>query len=507
MNLLLIIDFKVIFLDSLSKSVIYIFYILTLIPFLFLLFVNKYNYKFKIFENISSVVLIIYNLVSLFLIFLLFLNMNFDNLNLMLIYSYEKIFELNTYKNNNLINYYNLDLFSLIILFLANFVGGISKNAIDARLKLNELISILLINYFNLIITYYIFTDNISLFFILYECLLIPSFFIVYFISYSQRSIQASLYFLIWTQFGSLLALIGFLLTITLLKVTYFTEFTNFFFTKTENNYSILWLIFFLLFFGFGAKVPIIVFQYWITKTHVEASGGFSIYLSGFLVKTAIYGLYKFLPLFGFINSSYSNTFFIFIIFYGIIDSSLKFWFQSDFKKLIAYCTIQEMNIILFLLLVGLNKELLIISIIFVFTHAILSALLFYLVEILYYRFQSRNINIISGLFLINPNLGNLILIIKLLFIGIPGSLKFIIEFMFIFQYLDELFFITIIFILFNILAATGFVKTLLNINFGLINNLSKCRVFLDITNKEFSLLISTILLQIIPIFLLTYIY
>lgn len=75
----------------------------------------------------------------------------------------------------------------------------------------------------------------------------------------------------------------------------------------------------------------------------MEAPSGFSIYLSGFLVKSALYGFYKISnSFFGSINTS----FFLMICLFGVIDSSLKMWGQTDLKKLVAYGTVQEMNII-----------------------------------------------------------------------------------------------------------------------------------------------------------------
>lgn len=66
-------------------------------------------------------------------------------------------------------------------------------------------------------------------------------------------------------------------------------------------------------------------------------------YLSGFLVKTALYGFYKLVNLLGLeLNSILFST----VCLLGIIDSSLKMWGQTDLKKLVAYGTIQEMNII-----------------------------------------------------------------------------------------------------------------------------------------------------------------
>ena len=98
-----------------------------------------------------------------------------------------------------------------------------------------------------------------------------------------------------------------------------------------------------LLFLGFGFKIPVWPFHYWLTKTHVEAASGFSIYLSGFLVKSALYGFYK---LTNSLGVNVDTTAYILIAMLGIVDASLKMWGQKILKKLVAYGTIQEMNLI-----------------------------------------------------------------------------------------------------------------------------------------------------------------
>lgn len=66
-------------------------------------------------------------------------------------------------------------------------------------------------------------------------------------------------------------------------------------------------------------------------------------YLSGFLVKTALYGFYKIINI---LSSEFSGVMFTTLCIIGVIDSSLKMWGQTDLKKLVAYGTVQEMNII-----------------------------------------------------------------------------------------------------------------------------------------------------------------
>ena len=103
-------------------------------------------------------------------------------------------------------------------------------------------------------------------------------------------------------------------------------------------------------------------------------------------------------------------------------------WGQTDLKKLVAYCTIQEMNFI-FLLLVFGDSFLKEISFLFCITHAILSSLMFYIVDCIYRRFHSRSIFQINGIFIYTPNLAIFIFIMCIFFAGLPGTLKFSVEF------------------------------------------------------------------------------
>jgi len=90
---------------------------------------------------------------------------------------------------------------------------------------------------------------------------------------------------------------------------------------ETQIPFEEVFYLQLVLFLGFGFKIPIWPFHYWLTKTHVEAPGSFSMYLSGFLVKTALFGLYK---LFLILNVPTTNLFLISVATVGVIDASLK---------------------------------------------------------------------------------------------------------------------------------------------------------------------------------------
>ncbi len=352
------------------------------------------------------------------------------------------------------------DFFGLIILTLAYIVGFISLLALDTRLYWRNIKYIFTFNLFLLIVYVYVSVSNILLFFMCYELLLIPSFLIVYFVSPSRRAIQASLYFVIWTQLGSLLVLIAISYIIGISNTYEFSDLKYFNFTNYEST-----IIASLLFLGFGFKAPIWPFHYWLTKTHVEAPSGFSIYLSGFLVKTALYGFYK-------LNTSIfidiDSSIFIAICIMGVIDSSLKMWGQTDLKKLVAYGTIQEMNIIYLAFCWG-DSYAILGGILFSATHAFLSALMFFLVDCIYRRFHTRSLIEINGILHITPNLGLAILFMTVFFSGIPGTIKFISEF-YIFSGLLEASpsICLILMLVANVLGLIGFSKSWFNVVFGM---------------------------------------
>ncbi len=355
---------------------------------------------------------------------------------------------------------FSIDFFGLIILLLAYLIGFISIYVLDTRISARNIKYLFSFNIFIIIVYLYTTTTNIVLLFIFYEFLLLPSFLFVYYISPSRRAIQASVYFVVWTQIGSLIVLIAISYLIKVTSLYDMNYIRLFIFSPVEA-----YIIYILLFIGFGVKVPIWPFHYWLTKTHVEAPSGFSIYLSGFLVKTAIYGFYKITTL---LNIYINTTFFITICVMGIIDSSLKMWGQTDLKKLVAYGTIQEMNII-FLVFCWGDSTIIGSGILFCITHAFLSALMFYLVDCLYRRYHTRSLIEINGLLHTVPNISIGILFMIIFFAGLPGTLKFSVEFYIFSSLLTISPFLTIMLMFIaNVVGLVGFSKCWFNAVFGL---------------------------------------
>lgn len=324
--------------------------------------------------------------------------------------------------------------------------------------------------YINCILFIYFFTNNFFLFFLSYEFLLIPSVLLSYISSPNLRSKNVSFYFLLWTQLGSFLVFLAVLLLITKLNTF---SFINFF--CLHLNTKLLVLIKVLIFLGFGIKIPMWPFHFWLTKTHVEVNTSFSIFLSGILVKTALFGFYKFSYLF-----LWNNFFFIIICFIGILDSSVKLFAQVDLKKIVAYCTIFEMNIILSNFFFFSYYSYLF-FIYFSILHTLLSFFFFFSVDCIYRRFNTRSIQGVNNLLNYYPNFAIFLIIGVMMFNGIPLTLKFNLELVFFAKILNYSFLYFFVFIIIQVIAIIFFTKNFFSILFFSTNS----KVLVDLTTKE----------------------
>lgn len=418
--------------------------------FYFLLFHNViYN---SLLKNINYFILLIIS--SIF--FLVFINSEF-----LIFYS----------KSNgiNLSFYYDGSPFYLFLynIFICYFCIMYSSS----RRNLNNLIfyfSLLLLILF--FVSFLFLTNNIFLFFLIYESILLPSAILCYVSSPNLRSRLVTYYFIFWTQLGSFVFFFG---------IVYLYNFGIFF----SNSYFLFKsspVISLLFFIGFGVKVPVWPFHFWLTKTHVEVNTSFSIFLSGVLVKIALLGFYKFYFIFNSVN-----FFIFFIVFIGILDITVKLINQVDFKKIVAYCTIFEMNMILISFLFY-SYNTVYFYFIFCMLHTVLSNIFFLLSDFLYKRYGTRSILNINSTFINAPLLSVIILLSIILFNGIPYSLKFFIELSLFLKFFSFDFTIFFIFYLIQIVFGVIFTK----LNYSILFQNIKLLHISDITSYEIIVLL-----------------
>lgn len=320
------------------------------------------------------------------------------------------------------------------------------------------------------------FTDSLILFFFSYEMLLIPSFFILYKFAKTRRCVEAAYLMFFWTQFGALFLIFSFLYLYFITESSSFLIINNFQFSQFEVNFLFsCWII------GFGVKLPIWPFYGWLPKAHVEASTNFSIFLSGVLVKFAFFGLMKCL-----ITLQLEPTFFYVYPFLtiGIVDAAFKLFYQIDLKKLVAYSTVVEMHWLTMCIISG-QSCLLLANFCMLISHALLSTNSFLLVDAINRRFKTRLITEISGINFLCPKLFLISLINCLIFLGFPGSIFFIAEFLF-FSFFFDLFPILCLFliIILYLTVPTFFFRNWVNVLFGLSTKINNT-IAVDLNSKE----------------------
>jgi len=303
------------------------------------------------------------------------------------------------------------------------------------------------------------FTDSLILFFLAYELLLVPSFFILYNFAKTRRCVEAAYLMFFWTQFGALFLIFAFLYLFFICGTSLFSLMNEFYFSSFELNFLfVCWII------GFGVKLPIWPFYGWLPKAHVEASTNFSIFLSGVLVKFAFFGLLKCL-----VTISLEPTFYIIYPFLtiGIFDAVFKLFYQIDLKKLVAYSTVVEMHWLTICVISG-QSALMLASFCMLISHALLSTNSFLLVDAIGRRFKTRLITEVSGLNFMCPKLFIVCLVNTLVFLGFPGSIMFVAEILF-FSFFFDLFPLLCLFyiLLLYLIAPTFFFRIWMNVMFG----------------------------------------
>lgn len=452
------------------------FYLLLIISFIVIfIFHCFYNYKYfyeKINEKfiISDMKSFIYiftcfNSISYYftLICLLYCYYNYSHLYYssdLYIYTenyiiFFDLFNLNT-KNLFLlsINKFNLTfllLFSLLYPFIFIYMSVDYNNS-----NSNIYIYIYLI----FILTYYILSiENIIFFYFIYELLLLLVFYSMYLTSNSRGAVEAALFFAGWAVLGSILVGLGFLILIVDTNSIYFIDLKKNKLTSNEVYY-----IYMLFFLGFGVKLSVWPFWYWLPKAHVEVSTGMSIFLSCILIKLSLFCLLKIQHC---LLSEISFNICIFISFFCCIDIVFRYSNLRDLKAIIAYGSVLHTNLLLALIHLDSLKSLKN-SIYYIWGHSLSTTTLFIIVNIIESRYSTRNIIYLSGLWYTSPNLTYLSIFSLLSFLDIPITLFFWGELWLWVIALNKLFFLTIqIMFLVNVIFITIFFKIWWNIFFG----------------------------------------
>ena len=272
---------------------------------------------------------------------------------------------------------------------------------------------------------------DLFLFFVFWELMLVPMYFIVGIWGYDRR-IYAALKFFLYTAAGSALLLVGILTLAFLHAAAPGEELT--FDLRTLMAWEGLspgtarWL--FLAFFAsFAIKVPLFPLHTWLPDAHVEAPTAGSVLLAGVLLKLGAYGFLRFsLTLFPQAAVDFVPLL-LTLATIGIIYGALVAAMQRDLKKLVAYSSVAHLGFVVLgtfaLTVPGLQG-----GVFTMISHGLTTGALFLLVGILYDRRHTRDIEDFGGVWKSAPRLGGLFLAVTFASIGLPGLSGFVGEFL-----------------------------------------------------------------------------
>ncbi|MBW8330585.1 MAG: hypothetical protein K0M40_01075 [Prolixibacteraceae bacterium] len=199
-----------------------------------------------------------------------------------------------------------------------------------------------------------------------------------------------------------------------------------------------LWL-FVVFFLGFGLKAGFMGLHSWLPHAHPAAPSHVSGIMSGVIVKMGIYGIFRIIT---FLKADYILlgdivlTFSVLTGLFGIMNAAV----HRDFKKMLAYCTIENIGIIgigIGVGLIGLGKDQNVLiflgfggALLHVLNHSLFKSLLFYSAGSVYQQTHTRDMNQLGGLIKKMPQTALLFLIGALAIGGIPPFNGFISEFL-----------------------------------------------------------------------------
>ena len=273
---------------------------------------------------------------------------------------------------------------------------------------------------------------DLFLFYVFWEVMLIPMYFIIG-IWGGARRLYAAIKFFLYTFVGSLLMLVAILVMYTVVgreTGTYTFDYAWLLEQAAVLRPWGLWL--FLAFaLAFAIKVPVFPFHTWLPDAHVEAPTAGSVVLAGILLKMGTYGFLRFaIPFFP--EAAFDPqvvTVVVTLAVVGIIYGALVAMVQPDFKKLIAYSSVSHLGFVM-LGIWALTTQSVAGAVVIMINHGISTGALFLLVGMMYERRHSRMIADYGGLAAVMPAFAAVLTLVSLSSIGLPGTNGFVGEFL-----------------------------------------------------------------------------
>lgn len=326
-----------------------------------------------------------------------------------------------------------LDAYSYFLILLSAFLTMISLFYSKGVIKEKESAYHALFHALQATVVGSLLCDDLVFFYVFWEAMLIPMYFIIGIWGGSRR-LYSTMKFFLFTFAGSIFMLIG-LISLYVWYYQHTGQWTASF--QVLHDYlhqhpmpieTQKW-IFLSFIVSFAIKVPLFPFHTWLPDAHVEAPTAGSVILAGVLLKMGTYGLMRFaVPLFPEAAAFYSTPLCALSVI-GIILGALVAWRQTDIKKLIAYSSVSHLGFVtlgIFMMTeTGWNGAYL-----QMINHGISTGALFLLIGFLYDQRHTRDIKAYGGLAKVLPAYSVILLIVTMSSVALPGTNGFVGEFL-----------------------------------------------------------------------------
>jgi NADH-quinone oxidoreductase subunit M len=271
---------------------------------------------------------------------------------------------------------------------------------------------------------------DLFLFFVFFEIVLVPMYFLIGGWGYEGRVYAATKFFL-YTMVGSAFMLVGIVataflareqigrLTFDLVELAEGAEFA----TNTGR-----WL-FFAFAIAFAIKVPMFPVHTWLPDAHTQAPTGGSIILAGVMLKLGTYGLIRFGVYLFPEAARWSRPLFLTLAVIGIIYGAIAATMQKDLKRLVAYSSVAHLGFIVLGTFAFTNQAITGATMQMI-NHGLSTGALFLMVGMIYERRHTRQIAELKGIQKVAPIFAAGFMVVMLSSIGVPGLNGFIGEYL-----------------------------------------------------------------------------
>jgi NADH-quinone oxidoreductase subunit M len=322
-----------------------------------------------------------------------------------------------------------LDGYNVLLVLLTAFLGPLvvasAFTAITKDVKL--FYSMVLAIQFTMVGTFL--AQDLFLFYLFWEAMLIPMFLIIG-IWGGERRIYATLKFVLYTAFGSILMLAAMIYLVVSLPAANGAlsfAFADLYKANLPLDVQVILLAAFGL--SFAIKVPMVPLHTWLPDAHVEAPTAGSVILAGVLLKMGTYGFMKLgFPLFPQATQLLAPAIAALAVI-SIVYGACLALVQTDIKKIIAYSSISHLGYVM-LGLVSFNLLGIQGAVMQMVSHGLVAGGLFLMVGMIYERCHTRDLAAYGGLAKLLPAYAVFFTILTLASIGLPTTSGFTGEFL-----------------------------------------------------------------------------